>query len=73
MEFDVELDLLNPKFPFGGGGGFAEFDVEFRFAKIQISHLCVCGGGGVSRNLTLSSDLLKFKIPIVWGGGVCGI
>ena len=33
----------------GGGGGFAEFDVELKFAKIQNSHLCVCvcGGGGL--------------------------
>ena len=50
------------------GGGFAEFDVEFRFAKIQNSHLWG-GGGGCSWNLMLSSDLLKSKIPICVGGG----
>ena len=47
------------------GGGVTEFDVEFRFVKIQNSHW----GGGVSRNLMLSSDLLKSKIPICRGGG----
>ena len=50
-----------------GGGGFTEFDVEFRFAKIQNSHLW--GGGGCSWNLMLSSDLLKSKIPICGGVG----
>ena len=45
-----------------------EFDAEFKFAKIQNSHLvCVCVGG-VLRNMMLSSNLLKSKIPI-WGGG----
>ena len=45
-----------------GGGGFAEFDAEFKFAKIQNSY--VEGGwvGGGSRNLMLSSNLLKSKI-----------
>ena len=63
-----------PKFPFVEGG-FAEFDVESRFAKIQNSHLRGGGGGGVLWNLMLSSDLLKSKIPICgrgekgWGGG----
>ena len=50
-----------------GRGGFAEFDAEFKFAKIQNSHLWVEGGGGGSQNL-----MLKSKIPIcvcVWGGG----
>ena len=50
-----------------GGGGVAEFDAEFKFAEIQNSHLW---GGGGSRNLMLSSNLLKSKIPICWGGGV---
>ena len=46
-----------------------EFDVEFRFAKIQNSHLCVCvcvWGGGVGGTnfqlLMLSPNLLKKKI-----------
>ena len=30
----------------GGGVGFAEFDVEFKFAKIPNSHLSGVGGGG---------------------------
>ena len=71
------------------GGGSVEFDAEFKFAKIQNSHLCVCvvggvffkefdaefkfpkiqnshlwGGGRGSRNLMLSSNLLKSKIPM---------
>ena len=35
-----------------------EFDAEFIFAKIQNSYL-EGGGGGVSWNLMLSSNLLK--------------
>ena len=31
-------------YQFVGGGGFAEFDVEFKFAKIQNSHLWEGGG-----------------------------
>ena len=41
----LSSNLLKSKFPFVGGGGFAEFDVEFKFAKIQNSHF-VWGGGG---------------------------
>ena len=47
---------------------FAEFDAEFKFAKIQNSHF----GGGFfcfSQNLMLSSNLLKSKIPILVVGG----
>ena len=60
----------------GGWGGFTEFDVEFKFAKIQNSY--VEGGwvgGRGSRNLMLSSNLLKSKIPMLRGGlgGVHGI
>ena len=61
----------------GGGGceggwvGFTEFDVEFKFAKIQNSHLWG-GGGGHLWNLMLSSNLLKSKIPISVGGGGSG-
>ena len=29
-----------------GGGGFMEFDDEFKFAKIQNSHFVCVGGGG---------------------------
>ena len=43
-----------------------EFDAEFKFAKIQNSHFVGWGG---SRNLMLSSSLLKSKIPIFVGGG----
>ena len=61
----------NPKFHLwgGGGGGFAEFDTEFKFAKIQNS---ILGGGGGLWNLMLSSDLLKSKILICGGGGGVG-
>ena len=46
-----------------GAGGFAEFDAEFKFAKIQNSY--VEGGWGGSQNLMLSSNLLKSKIPML--------
>ena len=53
----------------GSGGGFMEFDAEFKFAKIQNSY--VEGGwvgvgvvGGLW-NLMLSSNLLKSKIPML--------
>ena len=58
------------------GGGFTEFDVEFKFAKIQNSYVEGGWGDGGSRNLMLSSNLLKSKIPMLWvggGGGVRGI
>ena len=51
-------------------GGVAKFDVEFKFAKIQNSHLCVGGWGGVGvggvggtnfKLLMLSPNLLKKK------------
>ena len=47
----LSSNLLKSKIPIlcvcGGGGGFAEFDAEFKFAKIQNSHfVCVWGGGG---------------------------
>ena len=59
----LSSNLLKSKIPIGGGG-VAEFDAEFKFAKIQNSHLCVCGGGGGLQNLMPSSNLLKSKIPI---------
>ena len=73
----LSSNLLKSKIPIcgggveGGGGGLVEFDVEFKFTKIQNSHLCVWGvGWGGSQNLMLSSNLLKSKIPICGGGGV---
>ena len=45
-----------------------EFDAEFKFAKIQNSHVEGWGGGG-SWNLMLSSNLLKSKIPMLKRGG----
>ena len=66
----LSSNLLKSKIPILGG--FMEFDAEFKFAKIQNSHI-VGGGGGVLWNLMLSSNLLKSKIPIlcvcVGGGG----
>ena len=40
-----------------GEGGLAEFDAEFKFAKIQNSHV-EGGWGGRSWNLMLSPNLL---------------
>ena len=57
-----------------GGNKFPTFDAEFKFAKIQNSH--VEGGGGgwlVETNfqlLMLSSNLLKSKIPMLRVGGL---
>ena len=74
--------MLKSKIPMlkvgGGGGGFAEFDAEFKFAKIQNFYVeGGWGGGGGSQNLMLSSNLLKSKIPMLrvggWGGWVRGI
>ena len=74
----LSSNLLKSKIPMlrvVGWGGFTEFDVEFKFAKIQNSY--VEGGwvhGGGLRNLMLSSNLLKSKIPMLRvGGGVHGI
>ena len=68
----------------GRGGGcrgnqFPIFDAEFKFAKIQNSHVeGGVGGGGRGRGglvetnfqlLMLSSNLLKFKISMLGGGG----
>ena len=52
------------------GWGLVEFDAEFKFAKIQNSHVEVGGG---SRNLMLSSNLLKSKIPMLRWEGALGI
>ena len=66
-----------PKSHFGRGGrrgesGSWKFHAEFKFAKIQNSHV-EGGRGGMARgNLMLSSNLLKSKIPMLrvggWGG-----
>ena len=61
------------------GGVFAKFNAEFKFAKIQYSHI-EGGWGGMggwvrgqgSWNLMLSSNLLKSKIPMLRVGGVGG-
>ena len=66
-------------YQFGGGGvrgnQFPTFDAEFKFAKIQNSHVW-SGGGGVGgvvetnfQLLMLSSNLLKSKIPMSGGEG----
>ena len=57
-------------YQFGGrGGGSWNLDAEFKFAKIQNSHV---GGGGPCGILMLSSNLLKSKIIMlrVGGGGL---
>ena len=77
METNFQL-LLKSKIPIlrvGGGGGSWKFDAEFKFAKIQNSHLegGLVGGGGTHGILMLSPNLLKSKIPILrvgwWGRG----
>ena len=47
------------------------FDAEFKFAKIQNSHFIGGWGGGEDfAKFDAEFKLLKFKIPILWGGGV---
>ena len=86
----LSSNLLRSKIPMlrvGWGGGLAEFDAEFKFAKIQNSYVgreltefdaefkfakiqnSYVEGGGGSRNLMLSSNLLRSKIPMLGGGG----
>ena len=87
METNFQLlmlssNLLKSKIPMSGGWGgggwwnqFPTFDAEFKFAKVQNSH--VEGGwagvvGGTSfQLLMLSPNLLKSKIPMSggWVGG----
>ena len=68
IEFDAEFKFAKiQNSHYEGGGGLTEFDTEFKFAKIQNSHYE--GGGGGLQNLTLSSNLLKSKIPMLDGGG----
>ena len=72
--------MLKSKIPMSGGVGvgvrgnqFPTFDAEFKFAKIQNSHVWWGGGGGFMETnfqlLMLSSNLLKSKIPMSSGGG----
>ena len=42
----IYISLHYAHFVGGGGGGLAEFDAEFKFAKIQNSHFVGGGGGG---------------------------
>ena len=59
----------------GGGNQFPTFDAEFKFAKIQNSHVQWGAGGLVEANfqlLILRSNLLKSKIPMFRVGG-CGV
>ena len=52
-------------------GGLTEFDAEFKFAKIQNSHV---ENGRALQNVMLSSNLLKSKIPMLRvGGGMRGL
>ena len=77
----LSSNLLKSKIPIlwgvGGVGGFMEFDAEFKFAKIKNSYFVGgwggWGWGGISQNLMLSSNLLKSKIPILWGVGQVGV
>ena len=80
----LSSNLLKSKIPISGGevGGWgwwnqlSTFDAEFKFAKIQNSYVQGGGGGGGwgvggtnFQLLMLSSNLLKFKIPMARGGG----
>ena len=78
----LSLNLLKSKIPMSGWGGggwshgnqFPTFVAEFKFAKIQNSHVWLGGGGGLMETnfqlLLLSLNLLKSKIPMSgWGGG----
>ena len=61
-------------YQFGGDwrNQLSTFDAEFKFAKIQNSHVRLGGGGVGGTNfhfLMLSSNLLKSKIPMSGGGG----
>ena len=46
-----------------------ELDAEFKFAKIQ-TKIPILRGGGALRNLMLSSNFLKSKIPMLRVGGL---
>ena len=72
-------NLLKSKIPMSGGGGgggrggnpFSTFDAEFKFAKIQNSHVQWRGGGFGGTHfqlLMLSPNLLKSKISMSMGG-----
>ena len=71
----LSSNLLKSNIPIcgrgGWGGGFVEFDVEFKFAKIQNSHLCVCGGGGGGlAEFDVEFKFAKIQNSHLWGVGV---
>ena len=52
----------------GGGGGFAEFDVEFKFAKIQNSHLWRGGGfAEFDAESKFAKNFLSFRAKMCLG------
>ena len=63
----LSSNLLKSKIPMLRRGGSWNFDAEFKFVKIQNSH--VESGWGAHGILMLSSNLLKSKIPMLRVGG----
>ena len=68
----LSSNLPKSKIPIcGGGGGVStEFDADFKFAKIQNSHLW---GGGTFAELDAEFKFAKIQNSHLWGGGVHGI
>ena len=68
----LSSNLLKSKIPICGGvGGFAEFDAEFKFAKIQNSHLSGSGGdwgGGGFVEFDAEFKFAKIQNSHLWGG-----
>ena len=75
----LNSNLLKSKIPICGGGGmgggFMEFDAEFKFAKIQNSHLWEGGvgwgvGGGYGGFMEFDAEFKFAKIQNshLWGG-----
>ena len=63
----LSSNLLKSKIPIlRGGGGFTEFDAEFKFAKIQNSYV---EGGGGSTEFDAEFKFAKIQNSYVEGGG----
>ena len=73
----LSSNLLTSKIPicvWGGGGGFAEFDAEFKFAKIQSSHLWGGGGGFMEFDAEFKfANIRNSHLCVCVGGGGRGL